>query len=317
MICLPLRQLPCLWACILSRHIPLHHLARKLGKLPRLQRRTGAVRSFPAGGWRKTQCNRRVKFRQGRHLPVVPLQRPRTAPVRPTDARAQFFHPHFSQPFHREFQPVVLEMKPLANAQFRAEVAQRRLGCAILANQPHVKMPVVSTALGLLMARGGLPLARQIQQAVPKNSLGAPQQQFRRALQTEDLDFIRPERRYADFRHPDGQRGHRPDFIQFLRPIVDLPMVPIQREAMHRHAVQMVEQAIALQQGNELRINGRDSAQDQGQRRAQFPDANGGHSRHLGELLPVRVHLEVPMRQVVRLVPQLDCFDHRLSFVPQ
>jgi hypothetical protein len=208
-------------------------------------------------------------------------------------------------------------MKPLADAHRRVEMIKSRLRGAILPDQTHIKMAIICAAFAFLVTGGRLPLPGQIEQAVPIDAFGAVQQQFTCPLQTEHLDFIRPEGRNTHLRHPDRQMGDCPDLVKLLGPIIDLPMVPIQRETMHRHAIQVIQQMIALQQRDKIGINGRDPAEDQWQLRAQFPDGESGHLRHCRKFFPAGIHLEVPMRQVVRLVPQLDCFDHRFSCAPR
>ena len=69
---------------------------------------------------------------------------PSESPVR------RYVTPSSLHPAHGVVQPVVLEMEPLADAQFRGEsreLVERRLGRAVLAQQPHVEMAVVGRAL--------------------------------------------------------------------------------------------------------------------------------------------------------------------------
>ena len=112
-------------------------------------------------------------------------------PIRPTDSRPQFFYAEFLQPFHRKIQAMIFEMKPLTDAQFGIEMIQRRFRRAISADQSEIKMTIVSAAFALTMSRRRFPGWRQIHEAVPENPIHFAEQQFRRALQAEHLNFIR------------------------------------------------------------------------------------------------------------------------------
>src|SRR5260370_41918545 len=66
------------------------------------------------------------------------------------------------QPHRRVIEAMVLEMEPLADAEPRrviGEMPRRPLRRAVLAQQPHVEMPVIGRALRLLVA-GGRPAGR-------------------------------------------------------------------------------------------------------------------------------------------------------------
>ena len=76
---------------------------------------------------------------------------------------------------------------------------------------------------------------------------GAPDQQLGRAPSAELLHLLGAEGGDADLGHPDRQVGDRLDLVQLVRPLVDLPVVPVEREAVHRDHVDVVEHALAVQ----------------------------------------------------------------------
>jgi hypothetical protein len=47
----------------------------------------------------------------------------------------------------------------------------------------------------------------------------------------------------ANFGDPKREICFGANFVNFLRPVVDLPMVPVQRKTVDRDRIQMVEQA--------------------------------------------------------------------------
>lgn len=141
---------------------------------------------------------------------------------------------------------MIFKVEPLADPHFRVEIFYRWLWCAVFPDQSHVKMTVIRTSLTFLVTGRGLPFHGQIQQAVPKHPVRVANQQLTGPLNAESLHFIRTEGGYSHFRHPNGQIRYRSDFVQFLRPIVDLPMVPIQWKAMYSHCIQISQQTITL-----------------------------------------------------------------------
>lgn len=231
-----------------AQHVALDDGAGKLRKLTGDERRAGAVRRFSARWGRETQGDGRVEIFQRGHLPIKPLQRIRPMPIGPTDAGAQFLDTEFLQPFHGEIQTMVFKMKPLADSQFRIEMTQRRFRRAVRANESKIEVPVVRAAFALFVAGRSFPLRRQVEQAVPENTLCFTAQQFRGALQAEHLHFIRAERRYAHFGDPDRQVRYRANFIQLFRPVVELPMVPIERKPVDGNSVEMLEQAVIFEE---------------------------------------------------------------------
>ena len=97
--------------------------------------------------------------------------------VGPAQTGTQVRDAKTTQPLHGVVEPMVLKMKPLADAEV-GRVLRKRLKRefrrAILAQEPHAKMPVVGGPFSLLMPRRGWPVAWQIVQAVPVNAFGTP-----------------------------------------------------------------------------------------------------------------------------------------------
>ena len=69
-------------------------------------------------------------------------------------------------------------------------------------------------------------------------------QQLRGAIQAPDLHLLGPEGGDADLAHPDRLVGDGADLVDPRWPFMDLPEVPVEREAVHRHGVHMVQHAV-------------------------------------------------------------------------
>src|SRR5215211_6266603 len=109
-------------------------------------------------------------------------------------------------PIHRLIEPVIFEMKPLADSEIPSipsERLSRRLGRTVLAQEPHVKMPVVRRTLRLAMPRRRRPCFGKIVKTIPVDALGFPDQEFGGSLQAPVLHFLCPEARHAHFAYPD------------------------------------------------------------------------------------------------------------------
>src|SRR5690242_16572323 len=79
---------------------------------------------------------------------------------------------------------------------------------------------------------------------------------------------------------------------------------------MHSHNVNLVEHALNVHQLNELRVNWRNTAQydlEDGVNRANLAR---GQSHHFCEFLPLGVQMEVPVREIIGLVPEHYSFNH-------
>jgi hypothetical protein len=135
-------------------------------------------------------------------------------------------------------------------------------------------------------------------------------QQLRRPLEAEHLHLLGAEGRDADLGHPDRQVGHGTDLVELGRPVLELPVIPVEWKAVDRHRLDMVEHALAGHVLDERGIDRRDAAQHPDEAGTFGADGAASQDRHLGEARPVRVLLEGPMRLVVGLVPQHHGFDH-------
>lgn len=91
---------------------------------------------------------------------------------------------------------------------------------------------------------------------------------------------------------------------------MDLPEVPVEWETMGRNGVDVVEHALRFHKSEEVRINRRNSAEHAREPGIDLPDRSRGQLCHMGKAAPVRIDLRIPMRLVVRLVPDHGGFDH-------
>src|SRR5664280_341948 len=98
-----------------TRRIARYRPARKLRKILRIFWRTGVVGLYAKMRWRKTQRHGGCELLQPTHLHIEPRLRVRTIPIRPAYTGAQILHAKFAQPFHSEFQSVILIVEPLAD----------------------------------------------------------------------------------------------------------------------------------------------------------------------------------------------------------
>src|SRR5690606_18504233 len=104
------------------------------------------------------------------HLPIEPFERIWAKAVGPRQAGPQMSDP---EPFHPRdgiLQPVVFEMKPLAQAKCRSEFSEsveRELWRTVLAQDAHVEVPVIGGPFRFFVPRRCLPSARQIIEAIP------------------------------------------------------------------------------------------------------------------------------------------------------
>src|SRR5215207_8557985 len=95
---------------------------------------------------REAKGKRYIEVLDRAHLPVEPRVRVRTKAVRPAQTGAQMPHAELAQPADRVVEPMIFEMKPLADAErgrVVGELLRRRLRRAVLPQQSQVKMPVV------------------------------------------------------------------------------------------------------------------------------------------------------------------------------
>src|SRR3954470_20248307 len=116
-----------------------------------------------------------VEWFERTHLAIEPGLGVGAQPVRPAQSGAKLTHAEPSKPADDVVEPVILEVDPLAYTDLWREPREhpcRPLGRAVLAKQPHVEMPVVGRAFGLTVTRGCRPGFRQVEQAVPVDTLG-------------------------------------------------------------------------------------------------------------------------------------------------
>ena len=142
---------------------------------------------------------------------------------------------------------------------------------------------------------------------------GTAEEELGGAAEAEFLHLLGAEGRDPHLGHPDRQVGQRLDLGQPLGPLVDLPVVPVEREAVHGDGVDVVEHPLLFHVEDELGVDRRDPAQDAGERAVLPPHGLPRENGHAGEHLPLGVDLEVPVGLVVRLVPQLHGLDHTIT----
>src|SRR5690349_7006464 len=107
------------------------------------------------------------------------------------------------------------------------------------------------------MAGRGAPFVWQIVKAVPVNPRGSSEQKVRSLFYAPGLNLFRTEARNAGLGHPDGHMGDVLDFLQLGRPFVDLPEIPVERKAVNGKRIDMVEDPLALEIADEVRIDRR------------------------------------------------------------
>ena len=206
-------------------------------------------------------------------------------------------------------------MEPLADAELRRQPGEGfggGLRRAVLAQDAHVEMPVIGGALGLAVPGRRLPGARQVIEAVPMDPRRLADEKLGRPFQSPDLDLLGAEGRDADLADPDRQVGDGADLVDLRRPFVDLPQVPVEREAVHGDRVDVVEHPLVRHVADEGGIDRRHAAEHARKRGVLGPDRLPRGDRGLGEAAPARVELGVPMGLVVGLVPDHRRFDHSL-----
>ena len=86
---------------------------------------------------------------------------------------------------------------------------------------------------------------------------------------------------------------------------------------MDRDHVNKIEHAMAAQQLHEIGIDRGKSAQDDGQFWINPANLARRGNRHARKNLPVRIGLKIPMRKIVRFIPQHHCFNHSCLPVSQ
>ena len=97
-------------------------------------------------------------------------------------------------------------------------------------------MPVVRRPFGLFVPRFSGPGGRQVKKRVPVNPFDLRLlQQLDRALHAKILNFLRAKGGAPNLGHPNRLAGNLGGFGDAVRPLVDVPMVPVQRKAVNAY----------------------------------------------------------------------------------
>ena len=73
-----------------------------------------------ATGFRcEAKCQSDVEFLESAHLSIKPFHGPGAQAIGPAQTGAQIAHAQCAQPAHRLIEPVILEVKPLADTKLR------------------------------------------------------------------------------------------------------------------------------------------------------------------------------------------------------
>src|SRR6185437_1224460 len=145
------------------------------------------------------------------------------------------------------------------------------------------------------------------------DALSAPHQQIRSPPHPEGLHLFGAERRSSNLQHPHRLARHCARLRHPLRPLVDLPVVPVQRKPMHAGYIDMLNNPEAHHHPQKVAIARRNSAKHDGQLRVHLAYRMRSQLHHVGEPLPARIKMKIPVRKIIRLVPKHDGFDHSNS----
>src|SRR5262249_61201815 len=107
----------------------------------------------------------------------------------------------------------------------------------------------------------GRPSTRQVIQTVPVDPLRTPAQELSRPLQAELLDLLGSERGGAYLRDPHGEVGYGLNLSKLVGPLIDVPMIPVQREPIHRDDVQAIQNTLPPPVRNKQRADVGDTPQ--------------------------------------------------------
>src|ERR1051325_2406253 len=160
----------------------------------------------------------------------------------------------------------------------------------------------------------GRPCPRQIVKRIPMDSRNATNKQFRCSTQTKFLNFFRAEAAYTNFGNPYRQISDSLNLTDSIRPFVDRPVIPIQRETMESDHFEVIEYAEALHARNEFGIDWRNPAEDPRHVWIHFCNRICRRDRHVRKHSPFRVNFEIPVGFVVGFIPNHHCFNHSSSF---
>src|SRR5262249_8213367 len=91
-------------------------------------------------------------------------------------------------------------------------------------------------------------------------------------------------------------------------------MVQVQWKSMHRDDTHIVEDAQPAKKPHEVGIDRRHSPESDFQLWIHSAYGLGCSDDHAGEDLPLRILMEIPMRKIIRLIPQHYGFNHTRLF---
>ena len=84
---------------------------------------------------------------------------------------------------------------------------------------------------------------------------------------------------------------------------MDAPVIPVQGEAVYCYDVHRVEHTVRAHQLDEVGVDGRNAAQHQRQSGLLTAYRVAGRNYHLREPRPVGIEFEIPMGEVIGLIP--------------
>ena len=308
-----------------ARHA-LSARARSGGPSGRRTRRTRAGRcgglvwcgSTPAMLGREAEGDGDVERLERPHLPVEPARRASgrklSAQLRPV---RRWRTPRSLQPAHRVVEPVILEVEPLADAELgrvaRAKCRSAQLRRAVLAQQAHVEVAVVGRALRLAVPRRGGPGARQVVEAVPVDARRpGPISSSAVRCRPNSCTSSAPKRRDADLGDPDRQVGDGLDLVRAC-PATRGSASGSSRAESRAPRPRRPRRArpARCMFCDEVGIDRRDAAEHARQRRVLGARPRRPRARpSRRSVAQSGIDLEVPVRHVVRLVPEHHRFDH-------
>src|SRR4029450_10710486 len=117
-------------------------------------------------------------------------------------------------------------------------------------------MPIIGGPFGLTMPGRGWPIARQIIQTVPVNTFDASAQKLGGPMQAKGLHLLGPKRGRASLGDPHWERRDSLNFLEFIRPFVNAPVIPVQGAAMPSDSIEVLEHALVAHIHNKHRVNG-------------------------------------------------------------
>lgn len=199
-----------------------------------------------------------VELFQRGHQPVEPGIGFGSEAVGPTEAGPEIAHPEPAQPAYCVLEARVFEVKPLTDTEgggVLGKVRGGRFGSTILPHEAEIEVTIVGRSFGLPVPSGSWPGPRQVEQAIPVNSRRPADQELRGTLKAELLNLVGAKGGNPYFGDPHRQGGNGMDLSELVGPLVDGPMIPVEREAMHGHGIHMVEHSQFLQGPDEAGID--------------------------------------------------------------